>query len=67
MSDRSDIVDNIKVVCQCNSIKKGTFKKLIGEGLDSLPGLQKATGAGSGECGGKRCTPRLSQMLAVKD
>lgn len=59
----SEIVDNMKVVCQCNSIKKATYKKLIAQGMKSLDELQKTTGAGSGECGGKRCGPRLLEML----
>jgi len=59
----SEIIDNIKVICQCKMIKKAAYKKLIAQGMDSIAELEKATGAGSGECGGKRCGPRLSEML----
>ncbi|VAX25683.1 hypothetical protein MNBD_NITROSPINAE04-2531 [hydrothermal vent metagenome] len=59
----SEIIDNMKVVCQCKIIKKATYKKLIAQGMDSVAELEKATGAGSGECRGKRCGPRLLEML----
>lgn len=63
MSDREEIIDNLKVVCQCKGIKKGRFKKLIAEGVRSAGGLRSATGAGSGSCGGKRCGPRIDALI----
>ncbi|HEB73583.1 MAG TPA: (2Fe-2S)-binding protein [Nitrospirae bacterium] len=62
-ANASEIIDNIKVICQCKMIKKAAYKKLIAQGMDSIAELEKATGAGSGECGGKRCGPRLREML----
>lgn len=62
-TDRKDLLDDLKVICQCRHIKKKTFKALISQGILTLTGLQKATGAGSGQCGGKRCTPRILAML----
>lgn len=59
----SEIIDNMKVICQCNMIKKATYKKLMAQGMNSMAELQKSTGSGSGECGGKRCGPRLHEML----
>lgn len=59
----SEIIDNMKVICQCNMVKKSTYKKLIAQGMKSMTELEKSTGAGSGECGGKRCGPRLLEML----
>ena len=44
-------------------IKKGTFKKLLADGKTTVEQLQKATGAGSGDCGGNRCGPRLAEMV----
>jgi NAD(P)H-nitrite reductase large subunit len=66
MSSQSGIIDNLKVVCQCKGIKKGTFKRLMAEGGDTLEKLQRASGAGTGGCGGNRCTPRLVDLLAQK-
>lgn len=60
---QAEIMDNLKVICQCKSIKKAAFKKLIAEGAGTPEKLRKATGAGTGQCGGKRCGPRLRDML----
>jgi NAD(P)H-nitrite reductase large subunit len=59
----SEIIDNMKVICQCRSVKKSTYKKLMAQGINSMAEFQKSTGAGSGACGGKRCGPRLNEML----
>ncbi|MBF0634213.1 MAG: (2Fe-2S)-binding protein [Nitrospinae bacterium] len=64
MTGREEIIDNLKIICQCKGIKKGRFKKLIAEGVRSADGLRSATGAGSGSCGGKRCGPRIDALLA---
>lgn len=64
MTDREEIIDNIKVICQCKGIKKGRFKKLIADGVTSAAGLRLATGAGSGSCGGRRCGPRIDTLVA---
>ena len=62
--DEQEIIDGLKTICICKGIKKKTFKELIVEGKTSIEELRKATGAGSGPCGGRRCTPRLNEMLA---
>lgn len=63
MTGREEIIDNLKIICQCKGIKKGRFKKLIAEGVRSAAGLRSATGAGSGSCGGKRCGPRIEALI----
>ena len=63
MDKNKEIIDNLKIVCQCMGIKKGTFKKLLSEGKTTVEQLQKATGADSGDCGGNRCGPRLAEMV----
>ena len=62
--DEQEIIDGLKTICICKGIKKKIFKELIAEGKTSIEELRKATGAGSGPCGGRRCTPRLNEMLA---
>ena len=62
--DEQEIIDGLKTICICKGIKKKIFKELIAEGKTSIEDLRKATGAGSGPCGGRRCTPRLNEMLA---
>jgi len=63
MTSHAEIIDNMKVICQCNGIKKGTFKKLVAEGANNIEKLNSLTGSGAGSCGGKRCGPRLAEML----
>jgi len=61
--DEQAIIDGLKTICICKGIKKKVFLGLLAEGVTTLEGLRKATGAGSGPCGGQRCTPRLLEML----
>lgn len=63
MTANKEIIDNLKIICQCNGIKKGTFKKVIADGGDTISKIHHLTRAGSGSCGGKRCGPRLKKML----
>jgi NAD(P)H-nitrite reductase large subunit len=39
------------------------MKKAIANGADTLQKVQQATGAGSGPCGGRRCTPKILALL----
>lgn len=59
----TDIMDKMTKVCICKGISRATMKKVIREGADTLQKVQKATGAGSGPCGGRRCTERIQQLL----
>lgn len=65
--NQQDIIDGLKVICICRGIRKKTFLRKIDLGKSSLTDLQKATGAGSGSCGGKRCTPKILELLRLKD
>lgn len=58
-----EIMDKITKVCICKSIPRSIIKKTIANGAKTLKEVQKATGAGSGPCGGKRCTPKIQQLL----
>ena len=57
------IIDGLKPICLCKGIKKSVFLKHIKAGLTTVEELKKATGAGSGSCKGKRCTPRIIELL----
>ena len=59
----SEIMDKLTKVCICKGIPRSTMKKVIREGAHTLQEVQKATGAGSGPCGGRRCTPKILQLL----
>lgn len=64
MSDiNQDILDKVTKVCICKAVNKSTMKKVIASGADTLEKVQKATSAGSGNCGGRRCTPKILELL----
>lgn len=58
-----DILDKMTKVCICKGISRATIKKVIKDGAKSVTEVQKATGAGSGPCGGRRCTPKIQELL----
>lgn len=61
--DEQEIIEGMKPVCLCKGIRKSMFLKHIRAGITTLEGLRKATGAGSGSCKGKRCTPKIEELL----
>jgi NAD(P)H-nitrite reductase large subunit len=58
-----EILDKLTKVCVCKGISRATIKKAIMNGAKTIEEVRKATGAGSGSCGGKRCTPKIEQLL----
>lgn len=60
-----DIMDKLTKVCICKAISRAKIKEAIKNGASTLDEVQKATGAGSGGCGGKRCTPKILELLEV--
>ncbi len=58
-----DIMDKMTKVCICKGIPRSKMKAAIRNGAKTLQEVQKATGAGSGPCGGKRCTPKILALL----
>lgn len=58
-----EIKDKITKVCLCKGIPRATIKKAMLSGADTLEKVQKAVGAGSGPCGGRRCTPKIIELL----
>lgn len=59
----AEILDKITKVCICKGIPRSTIKKAINSGAKTVAEIQKATGAGSGPCGGRRCTEKIQQLL----
>ncbi len=57
------ILDRITKVCICKAIPRSTIKKVIRNGADTLIKVREATGAGSGSCNGRRCTPKILELL----
>lgn len=65
MSDdvSQEILDKLTKVCLCKAISKASIKKIIASGANTLDKVQQECGAGSGPCGGKRCTPKIIELL----
>jgi NAD(P)H-nitrite reductase large subunit len=60
---KPEILDKLTKVCLCKGISRATIKKAITNGANTIEEVRKSTGAGSGSCGGKRCTPKIEQLL----
>jgi NAD(P)H-nitrite reductase large subunit len=63
MTKNQDIIDGLKPICQCKGIRKSALLKHTKAGACTVEDLKRATGAGSGSCKGKRCTPRIVDLL----
>lgn len=60
---KPEILDKITKVCLCKGISRASIKKAILNGAKTIEEVRKATDAGSGPCGGKRCTPKIEELL----
>ena len=57
------ILEGMKVVCICKGIKKSVFWKGLDAGARTKEEMNRLTGSGSGGCQGRRCGPRITEML----
>jgi len=57
------ILEGMKVVCICKGIKKSVFWKVLDTGVRTKEEVNRLTGSGSGGCQGRRCGPRITEML----
>ena len=57
------LLEGMKVVCICKGIKTRTFWRALDEGAKTHAQIDAATGSGSGQCQGRRCGPRILEML----
>jgi bacterioferritin-associated ferredoxin len=57
------ILEGMKVVCICKGIKKSVFWKVLDAGVRTKEEVNHLTGSGSGGCQGRRCGPRILEML----
>jgi len=58
-----DILDRLTKVCLCKGISRAKIKTAIKNGAKTLHEVQHETGAGSGSCKGRRCTPKILELL----
>ncbi|QNO14016.1 (2Fe-2S)-binding protein [Alkalicella caledoniensis] len=59
----ADIMDKLQKISLCKGISKASIKKAIKEGAKTLKEVEKATGASSGPCKGKRCAHKIGEIL----
>jgi|SRR5437588_6272855 len=57
------LLEGMKVVCICKGIKKSVFWKVLDTGVRTKEEVNRFTGSGSGGCEGRRCGPRILEML----
>ena len=57
------LLEGMKVVCICKGIKKSVFWKVLDTGVRTKEEVNHLTGSGSGGCQGRRCGPRILEML----
>jgi bacterioferritin-associated ferredoxin len=57
------LLEGMKVVCICKGIKKSVFWKVLDAGVQTKEEINHLTGSGSGGCQGRRCGPRIMEML----
>lgn len=57
------VLEGMKVVCICKGIKKRIFWQALDAGAQTKEEVNHATGSGSGGCQGRRCGPRIMEML----
>ena len=57
------VLDKYTKVCTCRGINRLTIKKAIQDGAHTLQAVQKQTGAGSGSCKGRNCSPKILDLL----
>ena len=62
-SEPRTILEGVKVVCICKGIKKSVFWKVLDAGVRTKEEMNRLTGSGSGGCQGRRCGPRIIEML----
>lgn len=60
---QAEVIRDYAKVCICKSITRKTMKKVIKEGATTLEQVRYKTSAGSGPCKGRRCTPRIEELL----
>ena len=58
-----EIMDKLTKVCICKAISRAKIKDAIRDGARTMDEVKKATGAGTGCCGGSRCGFKIQQLI----
>lgn len=57
------VIENLKTVCLCKNIKKGTLLRAVHGGCRTMEEVNRKVGSGSGDCKGVRCGPKIMEMI----
>ena len=57
------ILDKVTKCCLCKGIPRIRMKEAIRKGARTVQEVNQATGSGSGPCGGRRCSVKITEML----
>ena len=63
MDENNQVIENLKVICLCRNIKKGTILKAISKGASTLKEVNRDLGSGSGDCKGERCQAKINGIV----
>ena len=63
LETKKQLLDSLKKVCLCRSIKAGTIMAAIEEGSLTFEALRRKLGAGTGNCKAKRCRPKIEERI----
>lgn len=61
--DQQEILDKMTKVCICKAVSRQTIKKAIADGADSVEAVWSMTNTGNGGCKGRRCRPKIQELL----
>jgi bacterioferritin-associated ferredoxin len=57
------LLENLKKVCLCRSIKAGTIMTAIRGGTLTFEALRRELGVGTGNCKAKRCRSKIEERI----
>jgi bacterioferritin-associated ferredoxin len=60
---KKQLLENLKKVCLCRSIKAGTIMTAIRGGTLSFEALRRELGVGTGNCKAKRCRSKIEERI----
>ncbi|SHE40832.1 (2Fe-2S)-binding protein [Clostridium fallax] len=58
-----EILDKLTKVCLCKAIPRSKIKDSIRKGATTVEAVRKVTGSGTGGCCGRRCTPKIQDLI----
>ena len=51
-------------VCLCKKVSRNKMEAVYNEGAKTVNRIKYKTGAGSGACKGRRCTPKIEKLVS---